>query len=890
VNQEFQSSCLSSSQLTTHERPASVEFAERLNRRERDVLSEVCAAPTRNGTSRVVVDGKGFRCGGRKWYARGLTYGPFRPQGRWHLPEPSQVLRDLRQMRRLGANALRIYHQPPVWFLDQALRHGLRVLIDVPWEKHRCFLEDWGAQRRARARVRHVARQLGQHPAVLAISVANEIPTDIVRFQGAKRIASFLDQLLEVAKEQHPECLVTYVNYPSTEFLAPRRSDFYCANVYLNDAEVLARYLDRLQHVAGNRPLVLGEFGLDSLRNGEIQQAQVLGRHVEAVFQRGLAGSFVFSFTDDWFTGGADVEDWAFGITKRSRGIKPAAETLRRAWASIPCINRSVLPSVSVVVASYNGGASLRECLESLRRLNYPRYEVILVDDGSIDHTPQIARDFREVRCIRQSNLGLSAARNAGLAAATGDIVAYTDSDCVVDETWLLYLMQAMRDQGVDAIGGPNVTPPSDSWTAKCVACSPGNPSHVMLDDQQAEHIPGCNMAFRRDVLLGLGGFDVQFRQAGDDVDICWRLLDAGHRIGYAPAALVWHHRRQTVRAYCRQQQGYGRSEAMLQFKHPQRFNALCCSRWNGIIYGDGTAGIPAAQPLTYYGRFGAALFQRVYQSGRFSARVYFTILEWHALAAFVLILSASFWPLALLSAAMWLATLASVVHAACVAELPSRAPPWCRGLIACLHVIQPVVRACSRYRWRFAGKRLPLNEPVEMKAIGRAKRVRGDRCDFFWTSSTGRGREALLEQFETVAKSAGWRGNYDNPWKARDIELMGDFWHNLRLCTATEVFGQGRRFTRLRCELVLTVTARLIVAAIGLSVALAAIATQLPFALANCAVALLIGAAIARSRKMCFRWIGPLIWRAGQHAGLTPVTEIAARIGTSAVVTQSNG
>ena len=96
-----------------------------------------------------------------------------------------------------------------------------------------------------------------------------------------------------------------------------------------------------------------------------------------------------------------------------------------------------------------------------------------------------IAEKFPAVRYHYQRNMGLSTARNVGAELATGEVVAYTDSDCVADPHWLMYLMQAMQDQQVDAIGGPNVPPGSDSWTAKCVAASPGGPSHVMLDDQR---------------------------------------------------------------------------------------------------------------------------------------------------------------------------------------------------------------------------------------------------------------------------------------------------------------------------------------------------------------------------------------------------------------------
>ena len=89
----------------------------------------------------------------------------------------------------------------------------------------------------------------------------------------------------------------------------------------------------------------------------------------------------------------------------------------------------------------------------------------------------------------------------------------------------------------------------------------PGQPTHVLINDEEAEHIPGCNMAFRVDILKAIGGFDPTYRRAGDDVDICWRLIDAGYLVTFAPGAFVWHHRRQGPRPYFRQQAGYGEAE-----------------------------------------------------------------------------------------------------------------------------------------------------------------------------------------------------------------------------------------------------------------------------------------------------------------------------------------
>src|SRR5262249_2733732 len=240
---------------------------------------------------------------------------------------------------------------------------------------------------------------------------------------------------------------------------------------------------------------------------------------------------------------------------------------------------------------------------------------------------------YEGVRVIHQENKGLSAARNVGIAASAGEIVAFTDSDCVADPDWLYYLAATFVSSGLPAVGGPNLPPPQDSFVASCVAASPGGPLHVLLDDEEAEHIPGCNMAFRREVLDEINGFDPIFRSAGDDVDLCWRLQERGHRIGFSPAAMVWHFRRNTVEAYVGQQPGHGQAEALLYFRHPHRFNALLYSRWRGRIYGGISSLFSWRRPVIYGGVFGRGLFQTLYQPAQsFLTHLPFTF-SWNASA-----------------------------------------------------------------------------------------------------------------------------------------------------------------------------------------------------------------------------------------------------------------
>src|SRR5207253_2430962 len=183
---------------------------------------------------------------------------------------------------------------------------------------------------------------------------------------------------------------------------------------------------------------------------------------------------------------------WDFGLMTRDRRPKAAALAAREAFRDTPFPVDTCWPRVSVIVCSFNGARTISECLEGVVALHYPTYEVIVVDDGSTDETPLIAASFN-VRLIRTANRGLSSARNTGLAAASGEIVAYLDDDARPDPEWLTYLAATFLGSQHVAVGGPNLPPAGDGLMAECVAAAPGGPSHVLLTDREAEHLPGCN-------------------------------------------------------------------------------------------------------------------------------------------------------------------------------------------------------------------------------------------------------------------------------------------------------------------------------------------------------------------------------------------------------------
>jgi GT2 family glycosyltransferase len=705
-------------------------------------------------------------------------------------------------MQAIGANSIRTYHSPPGWLLDLVDDRGMTIFVDVPWPKHVCFLQSPKAQAEARRIVRRAAACGRDHPSILAYSVGNEIPTDIIRWHGAQRVERFLAELRDVAKQADPDCLVTYASYPPTEYLDLAFLDFVTFNVYLHEPGVFRNYLFRLQNLVGDRPLVLGEIGMDTLRYGEAEQARFLAGHVREATLMGLAGVYVFSWTDDWHTGGHPIEDWAFGITDASRSPKVSSRALQQVFEAPLSVLLKETPRVSVIVCSYNGGRTLEECLDSLLALDYPDYEVIVVDDGSTDDTREILARYPVVRAIHQPNRGLSVARNVGLQCATGAIIAYTDSDCVADPDWLTHLVHQLIRGGAAAVGGPNLTP-QDGWLAACVAAAPGQPTHVLVSDQVAEHIPGCNMAFRREALEAINGFDPQYRKAGDDVDVCWRLRHEGLGITFAPGAFVWHHRRPNPRTYLRQQAGYGEAEALLQAKHPDRFNGRGDGKWGGVMYGASLQGLQVAAPIIYRGTFGTGMFQCLYQPSASHWAMVPSTLEWHVAAVLLVLVGALVWPLgwAIGAVMLSLSLLVAGLQAAQARLVPVHRRRCARLLITALCYAQPLVRSLARYRTWLSWHRAPESDPPLPGGPDQRLSWTGYRSVAYW-SETGTDRTELLGRAVAFMDEHRWGKVLDTGWFEWDMAVYCDSGLILKVATVQEEHGEGKRLIRIRYRL----------------------------------------------------------------------------------------
>lgn len=789
---------------------------------EREYRYEPPQTPPPISRSRVRAQGKFLELDSRKFYMRGVTYGPFRPNdsGSEYGTE-EEVEKDFAVMAANGVNVVRTYSAVPAWFLDAALRTGIRVLIGVGWEQHVAFLDNWKTRWGIERRVRDTVRGAARHPAVLGFTLGNEIPASIVRWYGARRVERFIESLYRIAKREDPEALVTYVNYPTTEYLNLPFVDFLCFNVYLESRSALTSYVARLHNIAGNRPLVLGEVGLDSRRHGMDEQAIALDWQIRSAFSGGCAGVCVFSWTDEWFRGGYDIHDWGFGLTDRSRSPKRALRAVAGAFAEIPFPPNVEWPRITVVVCSYNGDLHVRRLCETLSSLDYPDYDVVIVNDGSTDDTASILADF-DFKVITVENGGLSRSRNLGLQACTGEIVAYLDDDTFPDTQWLKYLAWSFLTTDHAGIGGPNIPPSDEGFIAKCVAHSPGGPNHVLLDDQIAEHIPGCNMAFRKPILEEIGGFDREFCIAGDDVDICWRIQQEGGTLGFSPGAMVWHHRRRNVERYLRQQFNYGRAEAMLAAKWPTKFNTAGHVAWRGRLYGSGRTTPVFSKRVVFQGTWGQAPFQAMYEKPGGFLGILPLMPEWHLLVLFLgaLAILGIAWPrlelsLLLLVPAL-LAPVVQAIRSAVSAPVQNVFPNrltrwWARVVIGVLHARQPI----KRLRGRLAEGLHPWPWFRDDFSLF------GFRMDSEWheswasTETRLRALEAQLQRYGARTKRGG---DYDR-W---DLEVRGGTLGAARVLMAIEEHGMGKQLVRYRLEPRFTIPAR---AALPMGIALTSMA-----------------------------------------------------------------
>ncbi len=239
------------------------------------------------------------------------------------------------------------------------------------------------------------------------------------------------------------------------------------------------------------------------------------------------------------------------------------------------------------MVPTYNRRATLRETLCALLKQDYRDYEIIVVDDGSCDDTRKmVSAEFPEVRYFFQTNRGPAAARNTGIRAASGEVIAFTDDDCAPPADWLTQLAAGYaRHPEVAGVGG-YLEAPKNILKQNILAQYEFYVSHVTYGANEREYLGGfeCpaggtnSMSYRKSVLADVGGFDETFPYAaGEDADLKWRICQAGHRLLYVPTRVI-HLQPYTWPTFRKQQITHGRGAIHFERKYghiPSRMRLL---------------------------------------------------------------------------------------------------------------------------------------------------------------------------------------------------------------------------------------------------------------------------------------------------------------------------
>jgi len=227
-------------------------------------------------------------------------------------------------------------------------------------------------------------------------------------------------------------------------------------------------------------------------------------------------------------------------------------------------------PSVTVIVPVLNGEQTIGACLQALRTQTYPgRMQPVVINDGSTDRTSNVARGFTEAQVIDQANRGRAAARNRGIAESAGEVLAFTDADCVPRPDWLETLVRRLRERERRGIvGGAIAIPPAANlWQrldhqAWAHSTGPAAPAGPTLFGSTA------NMCLWRKVFTAVGGFDFRLR-GSEDSDLAFRVHLAGYENFFEPAAVVEHrHPRTTLTSFLRQRYNYGKWTIQTVLKH----------------------------------------------------------------------------------------------------------------------------------------------------------------------------------------------------------------------------------------------------------------------------------------------------------------------------------
>ena len=261
-------------------------------------------------------------------------------------------------------------------------------------------------------------------------------------------------------------------------------------------------------------------------------------------------------------------------------------------------IETQTIPAISIIIPVKNRPQDIRECLMSLASLDYPRdkVEIIVVNDGSTDSTVKMIQTF-DIKAIHlPQSIGASACRNLAAREANGDLLGFTDSDCVPHPHWLRELSPYFNDEKVGIVGGyvSNFYSRSslDRYEAVKSSLNMGPyPIKVENGNSSTAYVPSCNLIIRKKAFCEADGFQEDLN-VGEDVDLCWRTRKLGYHLLYVPEGEVKHKHRNDLLHMLRRRYDYGTSEAILYLRHKDKRKRLYLPAAYSMFYGSICLGI----------------------------------------------------------------------------------------------------------------------------------------------------------------------------------------------------------------------------------------------------------------------------------------------------------
>jgi GT2 family glycosyltransferase len=393
-------------------------------------------------------------------------------------------------------------------------------------------------------RIAKAVKDLRGYPSLIGFLIDCPLDHDAIAKLAPHQPHNALDAIVRAIRKTNSRLLIGINRRAEWRAIPFTDEDLVFANLAKTDPVDVGRTICELHEIADARPLII-EVGEELPSQDEV---------VARAFGFGAAGVV------------APAMRRAVSSERQNIRMLSAGELLPFAHldgSSVPL--PGVTPMVSVVVTARDDERGIGRSLESINRLQYPNYEVIVIDDASRDRSAEIAGAAPGVRLMRQSSrAGFGAIRNIAIRAARGQLIALTRADCVVDVDWLVLAVRVLSEGRYDAVGGPVYVAPHEGGIAARVILSLENAGSARAARDRMVQLADRNMLARKSSLIAVGGFNARFIDDGGDRDLSARMLAAGMTLGWCPAGFVWRSGHSTFRELLRQRIRDGRGEAML--------------------------------------------------------------------------------------------------------------------------------------------------------------------------------------------------------------------------------------------------------------------------------------------------------------------------------------